>query len=85
MTAREDRKTCTDEATVVHFIGFRDDRYWNAVRIWGPPAFIHYVWDRRALQEIAAGDIVVFATGSDEQEPREFNGPDLVETADPRD
>ena len=28
----------------VHFIGFRDDRYWNAVRVFGRPHFIHRWW-----------------------------------------
>jgi len=32
----------------IHFVGFRNDRYWNAVRIWGFPDFIHPRWDVRA-------------------------------------
>lgn len=78
MPGSDDQQTST-QRSVVHFIGFRDDRYWNAVRIWGPPAFIHYVWDRRAQRDIAPGDTVIFAKGSDEQEPSEFSGPDLFE------
>lgn len=63
----------------LHFVGFRDDRYWNAVRVWGPPTFIHYVWDRRAQRDIASGDTVVFAKGEFDQQPGRFNGPDLIE------
>ena len=54
----------------VHFVGFRDDRYWNAVRVWGEPDFIHRGWDLRARREIADSDTVVFATGPADQEPR---------------
>lgn len=40
---------------------------------------IHRWWDRRAVREIAAEDIVIFAEGDWQQEPREFNAPDLTE------
>ena len=63
----------------VHFIGFRDDRYWNAVRVFGRPHFIHRWWDKRARREIAPDDIVVFAEGEWTQEPHRFNAPDLDE------
>ena len=62
----------------VHFIGFRDDRYWNAVRIWGQPDFVHITFDRYAAQDIAPWDVAVFAEGDWHQEPRSFNGPDLA-------
>lgn len=63
----------------VHYVGFRDDRYWNARRIWGGPAFVHRVWDKRARREIADDDVVVFANGNWWQEPKEHNGRDLNE------
>ena len=47
----------------VHFVGFRDDRYINAVRVFGRPDFVHPRWDERARREIADGDTVIFATG----------------------
>jgi len=62
-----------------HFVGFRDDRYWNAVAVWGKPDFVHRWWDKRAKREIAAEDVVVFATGDWTQEPAKFNAPDLDE------
>lgn len=63
----------------LHFVGFRDDRYWNAVRVWGPPSFIHFRWDKRAQRDIYVGDIVVFATGDENQPLSQWNGPDLFE------
>ncbi len=62
-----------------HFIGFIDDRYWNAARIWGKPDFIHRGWDMRARREIADGDVVVFATGPADQEPSRRSFDDLRE------
>ncbi len=58
---------------LVHFVGFRDDRYWNAVRVFGPPDMIHETWDRYAADEVAAGDLVVFATGEGDRQPRSFS------------
>jgi hypothetical protein len=62
-----------------HFVGFRDDAYLRARRVFGPPDFIHPRWDRRARREIADGDMVLFAVGDDTQEPARFNAPDYVE------
>lgn len=47
--------------TMVHFVGFRGEEYRSAVRAFGLPDFIHRVWDQRAHQEIAPGDVVIFA------------------------
>jgi len=63
----------------VHYVGFRDDRFWNAFRVWGGPHFIHRWWDRRAAREIDSDDVVVFATGPADQSPRERNAQDLDE------
>lgn len=63
----------------IHFVGFRDDRYWSAVRIWGRPGFIHRRWDQRARREIDPDDIVIFAEGDDTQPVAERNGDDLDE------
>ncbi len=59
-------------AALVHFVGFRDDRYWNAVRVWGPPDFIHRTWDVYAANDVATGDIVILATGDADALPRSF-------------
>lgn len=62
----------------VHFVGFRDDRYWNAVKVFGTPDFIHRTWDERARREIwEEGDTVVFADPP--TSPSAKNGNDLDE------
>ena len=49
----------------IHFVGFRDDRYHNAVAVFGKPDFFHRVWDYRAVGDVAPGDTVVFARAKD--------------------
>ncbi len=63
----------------VHFVGFSNDRYWNAVRVWGRPNFIHRWWDKRACREIGEDDYVVFAEGDWTQAPSKYNSPDIDE------
>jgi len=63
----------------VHYVGFRDDRYWNAFRVFGGPRVFHRWWDQRAKREIADCDTVIFADGDWTQEPRKFNAPDISE------
>ena len=54
----------------VHFIGFKDGRYHNAVKVFGQPDFIHRYWDVRAKQELVSGDVAVFATGTECDTPK---------------
>lgn len=63
----------------VHFVGFRDDRYTAAVRVWGQPDFIHRGWDRRAQREIADIDTIVFADGPHDQQQRTKSFDDIRE------
>jgi hypothetical protein len=49
----------------LHFVGFRDDAYNRAVRVFGKPHFVHRSLDLRALTDIAPGDTVVFARDKD--------------------
>jgi len=65
--------------SALHFVGFRDERYWSAVKVWGRPDFIHITYDRYATHDMAPGDIVIFAKGDWQQEPRSFGGPDVIE------
>ena len=51
-----------------HFVGFKNDRYYNAIKVFGKPDFIHRRWDVRATHEVCDGDVVVFADG-DEYSP----------------
>lgn len=67
------------QTKVVHYVGFKNDRYWNALRVFGGPRVIHRWWDRRAAREITPEDTVVFADGEWTQEPKQFNAPDLTE------
>lgn len=51
----------------LHFVRFKDDRYWNAVKTFGRPDFVHRFWDHRAVAEVMPGDTVVFAEGDEHQ------------------
>lgn len=63
----------------VHYIGFHGDEFARARRLWGGPVFIHRKWDRRARRDIGPGDIVIFATGNEDQPLAKSNGADLDE------
>jgi hypothetical protein len=42
--------------SILHFVGFPDNhgrRFTGAVRLFGPPAFMHRFWDQRAVRDIA--------------------------------
>ena len=56
----------------VHFVGFKDDRMHNAVRVFGKPDFWHRRWDYRARDEVCEGDVAVFADGDEHDEPTPF-------------
>ncbi len=63
----------------VHYIGFKDDRYWNAFRIWGGPVMIHRRWDRIAKHDIGPDDVAIFAEGDEHQPLAEYNATDIDE------
>lgn len=56
----------------LHFIGFKDDRIWGAMRVFGRPDFWHRLWDVRARAEIAEGDTAIFAKDDETKTPSEF-------------
>lgn len=64
----------------VHYVGFRDDRFARARRIFGGPVVIHRGWDLRAHREIGPDDLVIFAEGPHDQEPRRKSFDDLTES-----
>ncbi len=68
---------------IVHFVGFRDDRYNAARKIWGEPHYIHPGWDLRAAREIAEDDLVVFACGEHDQIPRTRSYSDILDGSQP--
>jgi hypothetical protein len=57
----------------IHFVGFRGDEYWSAVKVWGRPHFFHRGWDSRAQLEIYETDTVVFARGEWTQPLAKYN------------
>lgn len=63
----------------IHFVGFRGEEYWAAVKAFGRPDFIHRRWDLRAKRELHPDDLVVFAKGDENQEPSKISGDDLTE------
>ena len=58
---------------MLHFVGFKDDRYWSAVRAFGRPDWVHRFWDHRAVCEVMPGDVVVFADGDEHQPVAEYS------------
>lgn len=58
---------------LVHFVGFKDERYWAAVKVWGRPDFYHRLWDVRATREIVVGDVVVFCNGDERDVPSVYS------------
>lgn len=67
----------------VHFVGFRDEEYWSAVKVWGLPDFYHRGWDRRAMRDVVPfWDTVVFAKG-DPDRPSPYSYDDSNEDDDP--
>lgn len=72
-----------DYAPAVHFVGFRADEYWSAVRVFGRPDIIHRHWDERARSEIAPLDTVVFARGGPDDPPSRHSYDDSSQPGDP--
>lgn len=68
-----------DPLRTVHYVGFRDDRYWSAYRLFGGPRMIHRRWDRYAAAEVGPGDVVVFAEGDATQPVARRAGADIDE------
>ena len=60
----------------VHFIGFRGEEYWSAVKVWGFPDFIHSWHDNRMYGDVGDNDILVFAGKSDPKEVSEYTWQD---------
>ena len=59
----------------LHFVGFKDERVYTAIAVFGRPDFWHRIWDARAKAEIAEGDVAVFASGTSDDmvKPVAFN------------
>lgn len=66
-------------APATHFVGFRGEEYWSAVRVWGLPDFYHRGYDLRMRRDVAINDTVVFANGCEERGSQWHSYPDIVE------
>lgn len=62
-----------------HFVGFRGEEYWSAVKVWGQPDFYHCGYDNRMGKVMAVGDLVVFANGCEAKGPQFYSYPDIIE------
>ena len=58
---------------IVHFVNWTNpEQYWNAVRIWGKPDFVHRYWDSRVKGgEYHPNDTLIFFTGTESDTPRD--------------
>ena len=66
-------------ARTVHYVGFRDDAFLRARRIFGGPVMIHRVFDHRCVSEIDPDtDLVVFAGSERPDRVRDIPGQDVV-------
>lgn len=63
----------------IHYIGFRDDAFIRARRIFGGPVMIHRVNDIRTQSEIdPENDVAIYAGKEREDRVREIPGPDVI-------
>jgi hypothetical protein len=44
----------------IHFIGFRGEEFWSAVKVWGQPDFVHMIHDARMYGDVGPDDTLVF-------------------------
>jgi len=51
---------CTTPRTV-HYVGMSEDRYQQARKVWGGPAYYHKWLDDRVWTEVGDNDIVIVA------------------------
>lgn len=61
---------------MIHFIGFRGEEYWSAVKVFGPPDFIHLIHDHRLYGDVGDGDILVFAAKADPDQISKYSWQD---------
>jgi len=60
----------------VHFIGFRGEEYWSAVKVFGPPDFIHLIHDHRLYGDVGPDDTLVFGPKADPDHISEYSWQD---------
>ena len=52
-----------------HFVGFTDDTFNRAIKVFGRPDFVHRYWDGRAKSMIGPCDRAIFSKGTDQDVP----------------
>ena len=60
----------------VHFIGFRGEEYHSAVKVFGPPDFIHMWHDARMYGDAGDGDTLVFGPKGNPNKVSEYSWQD---------
>ena len=60
----------------VHFIGFRGEEYWSAVRVFGRPDFVHAWHDARMWGDVGDNDVLVWAGKERDDVQREYSWQD---------
>ncbi|GEM_PF-2250371 len=63
----EEEAPLVSKERCVHFVWFRGEEYWSAVKVWGEPDFVHIGWDLRAQRNLGKDDVVIFAKGPHDQ------------------
>ena len=62
-----------ENGSAMHFVGFKDERVFNAIKTFGKPDFWHRTWDNRAKGMIIPGDVAVFADDTEQSTPCMFD------------
>jgi len=58
----------------IHYVGMKTTgQYAAAVAVWGQPTMIHKYWDARAVADVVPGDVVIYASGDDQQIPSKYS------------
>lgn len=60
----------------VHFIGFRGEEFWSAVKVFGYPDFIHLWHDSRMYGDVSTTDILVFGPKGNPNQISEYSWQD---------
>ena len=68
---------------MIHFVGFRGEEYWSAVKVWGKPDFYHIGLDTRMSKLAADSDTIILANGCEHMGRR--TSPDILQSPETHD
>jgi hypothetical protein len=60
----------------VHFIGFRGEEFWSAVKVFGYPDFVHLIHDNRMYGDVGDEDTLVFGPKASPDKISEYSWQD---------